>query len=135
MMHENNNPYIKCGTARFSRNSSKWKIYNPWGDAILSVNEARKFKYYDVRAHIYGDTFAFVYILRRSRRLRKYVPVYKGLRQKKECMICRHKRNGVLYQCNTCVYRMCRGCLMKTQYASLNCVHCKVGMMPWSAEL
>lgn len=134
LMHENDNPYIRFGKQKFARNASQWLIYDPWGNEIASTNEARKFKYYDAHATLQGDWRAVVQILRRSRRKKRVVPLYKGVDKKKECPICRTCQH-MLYKCNVCEYRMCRGCVLRTQKNNLSCVVCKVGMMPWSGEM
>jgi hypothetical protein len=138
MIMENGNVYIKNKEnerEQFYRNNTSWVIYDPCGCRVTTVNRERKFRYYDVHAEIYGQHFCIVHILRRSRRLRKYTAVYGGIGlKKKECPICR-RNHHMLYKCNVCSYRMCRKCVIRTQEKSLDCVVCKVGMMPWSAEM
>ncbi len=134
MMHENDIPYIRIGNKKFAKNASCWFIYDPRGVRITSANEARKFRFYDAHITVHDDIYADVRILRRSRRVRKFVPIYKGVNTKKECPVCR-RFQPVLYRCNVCVYSMCRGCVLQTQKNDLSCIVCKVGMMPWGGEM
>lgn len=68
-------------------------------------------------------------ICRRSNRLRGVRPGYRwGLPDKKECFICRLKRH-LMYTCDTCTFRTCRGCWARI---GLDCPQCRVGALPYS---
>jgi hypothetical protein len=69
-------------------------------------------------------------LCRRSARLRDNRPGYRGLPDaKKECFICRGPKTYLLYKCNTCTFRTCRGCWEKV---GLDCPQCRQGMMPYN---
>lgn len=96
----------------------------------IETKKIRDVVVYERDATVRTVPVVHVRICRRSARLRKDRPAYRGLPDvKKECFICRREKTYLLYKCNTCTFRTCRGCWEKV---GLDCPQCRQGMMPYN---